>query len=210
MSDITNETRAHRADEALSYYVQEQLGEAVYSQESLGEHVTDLLSDLMHFCQSKDIGFDQCLRMAKLHYEAEHYVKDAENQPINQPINLAVILDGGIVQAVVTDTPEAFKGVNTMIIDYDIESTDDSLGLVPQGGDELKTAYIQQSYIDNAGIDLKRVAEFVSNKAYGADQERFAICGENPCEGCKDCNSDGDRCVNEDKCLAWQYYNGGV
>lgn len=141
--------------------------------------------------------------------KADRAIERAESaNPI--PINLAVILDGGLVQAVVTDAPEAFKGVNTMIIDYDtdcLDKDDESLGIVLQDDGALAAAYIRATSVESAGIDLARTADFVFDKAYGANQERFAICDINPCEGCKDCNSDGERCVNEDKCLAWQYYN---
>lgn len=143
---------------------------------------------------------DKCALCAAKNYIA----KIEEGQP--SPINLAIVLDGGLVQAVVTDSPEAFKGINTMIIDYDTDGPfveNDSLGIVPQGDGNLKTAYIYATSIENAGIDLARAADFVTDRAYGANQERFAICGHNPCENCKDCNLDGVRCVNEDKCLAW-------
>jgi len=87
---------------------------------------------------------------------AKNYiVKIEEGQP--SPINLAIVLDGGLVQAVVTDAPEAFKGVNTMIIDYDtdyLEKDDERLGIVPQGVGTLKSAYIWSTSVEQSGIDL--------------------------------------------------------
>lgn len=172
---------------------------------------TTLLKDLVGMLSEvEDIEHDQfgCQEECALCAAKNYIAKIEEGQP--SPINLAIVLDGGLVQAVVTDAPEAFKGVNTMIIDYDTECPDqdnERLGIVPQGDGKLVSAYICATSIEKAGIDLGRTADFVSDKAYGANQERFAICGNNPCEDCGDCNSDGERCINEDKCLAWQYYN---
>lgn len=126
------------------------------------------------------------------------------------PINLAIVLDGGLVQTVVTDAPEAFKGINTMIIDYDVDAPsveDNTLGIIPQSDGGLTAAYIQKTFVDRASIDLSLVNDFIKDRRYGSEREPAAVSGENPCEGCKDCNSDSNRCVNEDKCLAWQYYN---
>jgi len=172
---------------------------------------TTLLKDLVGMLSEvEDIEHDQfgCQEECALCAAKNYIAKIEEGQP--SPINLAIVLDGGLVQAVVTDAPEAFKGVNTMIIDYDTDcpdQDDEPLGIIPQGDGKLVSAYICATSIEKAGIDLGRTADFVSDKAYGANQERFAICGNNPCEDCGDCNSDGERCVNEDKCLAWQYYN---
>lgn len=41
---------------------------------------------------------------------------------------------------------------------------------------------------------------------YGSGQIAIAEAGNHPCEGCKDCNSDGDRCINEIECVAWDIY----
>ena len=138
----------------------------------------------------------------------ESTLEESKNKP-HPDTNLAIVIDGGLVQAVVTDNPAAFRGVNTVVIDYDtdyVEPDYETLGLVPQGGGNLKSAYIRATSIDAAGIDLKRTADFVTDKACGANRERFAICGKDPCDDCKDRILNGGRCVNEDKCLAWQYY----
>lgn len=128
----------------------------------------------------------------------------------NTPVNLAIVLDGGLVQAVVTDNPAVLKGVNTMIIDYDtdcLDQDDECLGLVLQQDESLANAYMRGISIDPATVDLGQVANFVSDEACGSTQQRKAICGGYPCEGCPDVNLDGDRCVNESKCLAWTRYH---
>lgn len=140
---------------------------------------------------------------------AEYTVEKAHEAQPQRTTNIAVVIDGGLVQEVITDNPEAFRGVKMVVIDYDTDSLDkddECLGLVIQGNKDLRNAYMRGVDIDIESIDLQRVADFISDKAYGANQERFAICGQNPCENCKDSNVDDGRCVNDGKCLAWLVY----
>jgi len=65
-----NESRVTRADNSMEFYVSEQLGEK-YRPDSKDENLIDLLADLMHFADSKDIDFETSLRMAKVNFEAE-------------------------------------------------------------------------------------------------------------------------------------------
>lgn len=126
------------------------------------------------------------------------------------PVNLAIVLDGGLVQAVVSDNPSAFMGVKSVVIDYDTDSPDpddECLGLVLQQDSSTVPAYMRGITIDQATIDLGQVDDFVSDKAIGNAQQRIAVCDGYPCEGSKDANTDGRRCVNETKCLAWTYYD---
>lgn len=177
----------------------------------ISSQAATLLKDLVEMISEvEDIEHDQfgCQEECPLCAAKNYIVKIEEGQP--SPINLAIVLDGGLVQAVVTDAPEAFKGINTMIIDYDCDAADphdDTLGIIPQSDGGFTEAFIQKTFIDRAGIDLSLVNDFIRDKRYGSQQERIAVCDEDPCEGCKDCNTDGKRCVNEDKCLAWQWYN---
>jgi hypothetical protein len=125
---------------------------------------------------------------------------------------LAIILDGGLVQAVVSDNPSAFAGVRTVIIDYDTDSLDpedECLGIVVQEDESMTPAYIRLETIEQATIDLTQLQDFVTDKAYGSTQQRIAACGDYPCKGCPDENSDGSRCVNDENCLAWHYYKSG-
>lgn len=125
------------------------------------------------------------------------------------PPTLAIVIDGGIVQTVVTDHPELFSDVRCVIVDYDVDAADpldDSIGVVVQQDGTLSDAYIQETMIDRSGIDLKEVVAFIDDTSYGAAQVRVAVYGDNPCDNCNDINSDGERCVNEEKCLAWRRY----
>jgi hypothetical protein len=65
---ITNEQRAYRAWMAARCY------QTTYDSSDskiTDETITDLLTDLMHFCDEQGIEFESCLRMANTHYEDE-------------------------------------------------------------------------------------------------------------------------------------------
>ena len=64
----TNEQRAQRAWQATWRYHQECDDP---DGDTTDETITDLLADLMHFCDEQGIEFDSCLRMANSHYNSE-------------------------------------------------------------------------------------------------------------------------------------------
>jgi hypothetical protein len=71
MSNITNETRAERAEAALMQYV-EAKGEVF---ENSSSEIADLIADLLHLAAKLDEGDDpieSTLRLARLHFDAEH------------------------------------------------------------------------------------------------------------------------------------------
>jgi hypothetical protein len=71
MTNITNETRAQRAEAALMQYV-EAKGEAF---ENSSREIADLIADLLHLSVQLDQGDDpveNTLRLARLHFDAEH------------------------------------------------------------------------------------------------------------------------------------------
>lgn len=55
-----NEERATRARTALL---------AHYN--NIFTEIIDLITDLMHLCEAEAIDFDECLRLANLHFDAE-------------------------------------------------------------------------------------------------------------------------------------------
>ena len=65
-----NETRVIRADNAMEFYVRQQLNE-IYNPASKDENLIDLITDLMHFAASDNIDFSASVRMATNHFEAE-------------------------------------------------------------------------------------------------------------------------------------------
>lgn len=70
VTDLTNATRSHAAYCAIAAY-QETKGCNVDKDGSNEEDVTDLLADLMHYCQKNGADFDICLSMAESHYQEE-------------------------------------------------------------------------------------------------------------------------------------------
>jgi hypothetical protein len=67
----TNETRARRAETVLQAYA-EARGEAY---EASSSEISDLIADLLHLSASMDQGDDaveSTLRLARMHFDAEH------------------------------------------------------------------------------------------------------------------------------------------
>jgi hypothetical protein len=63
---LANSERSDRANEALKKY-----GKLVGEDHFADECLTDLLCDLMHWCDRHQTEFDNCLRVGRMHYEAE-------------------------------------------------------------------------------------------------------------------------------------------
>lgn len=57
---LKNQDRARRLDEILPLYPEDQ-----------HTNVIDLLADLMHWCEQNDVSFEDTLRTARTHFEAE-------------------------------------------------------------------------------------------------------------------------------------------
>jgi hypothetical protein len=76
---------------------------------------------------------------------------------------LGVVLQGGIVQAIVSDQPELMADWNVMVIDYDTETTpDEDLTKVPQNDGSVSTAWSYLDSVTQTAIDLKAVYEALS------------------------------------------------
>lgn len=72
---------------------------------------------------------------------------------------LAVVIEGGLVQAVVTDQLDCFSPyLEVQVIDYDTDGVDDEdLILVPQGDGSTSEARGHIESITKAGIDIGRI-----------------------------------------------------
>ena len=68
ISEPTNEERADRIGCVMQSYCLA-LEERDFNNDQ--DDITDLLTDLMHFCQLNEYDFEESLRMARIHYEAE-------------------------------------------------------------------------------------------------------------------------------------------
>jgi hypothetical protein len=80
----TNRTRALRAETALRNYV-EAKGEAF---EANGSEISDLIADLLHLAASSDQGEDgveTTLRLARMHFDAEHGNPEEEAEDETPP-----------------------------------------------------------------------------------------------------------------------------
>lgn len=78
----------------------------------------------------------------------------AEEEAQPKP-KLAIILEGGLVQCVISDRPELFAGFDVCVIDYDSEGADDDeIFLVRQGDGSREEACVGHHEVTLAGIDL--------------------------------------------------------
>jgi hypothetical protein len=86
-------------------------------------------------------------------------VRQAEDAP--KP-KLAIVLDGGLVQCVVSDRPEMFAGLEVLTIDYDTDGADDDeLSSVPQAGGTDEEAVVGWHDITQATINLRDITPLV-------------------------------------------------
>lgn len=73
---------------------------------------------------------------------------------------LAVVLQGGLVQAIVSNHPELMKGWNVLVIDYDTEGAEEGeIFQVPQEDGTISKALARFEAVEEAGIHLEQVVE---------------------------------------------------
>ena len=82
--------------------------------------------------------------------------------------NIAVVLEGGVVQEIVTDCSDAFGGINFIVIDYDKEDYREA-DLVPvvQGDGSAVTAYAEFLPLEESAIDLAGLSESLAARHGG-------------------------------------------
>lgn len=81
----------------------------------------------------------------------------AEKAPDKLP-SLAVIMEGGLVQDIVSDMPEAVKVEAIYVIDYDTEGSDRTdMSFVRQSDGQYAIAFVHDEGIGKAKIDLAQV-----------------------------------------------------
>lgn len=74
-----------------------------------------------------------------------------------QPI-VAVVVEGGLVQCLTSNWPDAVPPVTFMVIDYDTEGCDkDEMVAIPQGDGTVENAYAKLEALGKAEIDLEAV-----------------------------------------------------
>ena len=78
----------------------------------------------------------------------------------HEPPAVAIILEGGLVQCIVSDRPGGIQSMNVMVLDYDTEGADeDELLQVPQKDGSVSTATGRYLGFDQAEIGLAEVME---------------------------------------------------
>jgi hypothetical protein len=76
------------------------------------------------------------------------------------PPTMAIILEGGLVQCIVSDHPGNFPPMNFMVLDYDTEGADEEeLLQVPQKDGSVSTATGRYLGFDQADIGLAAVMD---------------------------------------------------
>lgn len=79
-------------------------------------------------------------------------------------MTIAVILEGGRVQCVVSDDPADF-GKEITVIDYDTEDASaDELSVVPQDDGSYADAIVHKERVSEALIDLKGIRELTEKE----------------------------------------------
>ncbi len=87
---------------------------------------------------------------------ASHQKVPARTKAGNRCLRLAVVLEGGIVQSVIADQPEAAPAV--AIIDYDVDGQEpEALSLITQSDGSQSKAYIVEPWIEPTRINLDEV-----------------------------------------------------
>lgn len=71
---------------------------------------------------------------------------------------LAIVMEGGLIQSLVSNVPEAYSGHKLLVIDYDDEGTpDEDLTHIPQQDGSTADAICHMEDVDKATIDLAAV-----------------------------------------------------
>ncbi len=98
---------------------------------------------------------------ARMHQQDQIIAEDAVSNILAKiaaapRITLGVVVEGGMIQSVVSDNPLALAAVDVVVIDYDTDDADETtLYQVRQGDGSLSTAHVHAEAIDPAAIDLR-------------------------------------------------------
>jgi len=85
----------------------------------------------------------------------------------HEPPAVAIILEGGLVQCIVSDRPDDIQPMNLLLLDYDTEGADeDELLQVPQKDGSVSTATGRYLGFDQADIGLADVIEQLDKRGW--------------------------------------------
>lgn len=89
----------------------------------------------------------------------------AAHSPVGPGPILAVVMEGGVIQAIVSHHPERFKGIAAMVIDYDTDgASKEDLVDVPQPDGTVAVAYVCGIEVHSASIGLDQVKKNLDGK----------------------------------------------
>ena len=87
-------------------------------------------------------------------------VRNVLSERRHEPPTVAVILEGGLVQSIVSDRPKDIQTMNLMVIDYDTDGADEEeLLQVPQKDGSVSTATGRYLGFEKADIGLATVLD---------------------------------------------------
>ena len=94
-------------------------------------------------------------------------VRNVVSERRQEPPTVAVILEGGLVQCVVSDRPNDIQPMNLMVLDYDTEGADEEeLLQVPQKDGSVSTATGRYLGFEHADIGLASVMDQIDARGW--------------------------------------------
>ena len=94
-------------------------------------------------------------------------VRNVVSQRRQEPPTVAVILEGGLVQCIVSDRPNDIQPMNLMVLDYDTEGADEEeLLQVPQKDGSVSTATGRYLGFEHADIGLASVMDQIDARGW--------------------------------------------
>jgi len=94
-------------------------------------------------------------------------VRNVVSQRRQEPPTVVVILEGGLVQCIVSDRPNDIQPMNLMVLDYDTEGADEEeLLQVPQKDGSVSTATGRYLGFEHADIGLASVMDQIDARGW--------------------------------------------
>jgi hypothetical protein len=140
--------------------------------------LTDLLGDLMHWCDRNALNFDDELSRARMHYEAETAAEDPTPKPVAEdsaaalPCHPIKSEPGGTVTTK-TYKAEFFTAADYAFSNFEAETPEQALQLARQFYDDNLIELDFRSYDDNAGLDQIQIWERGTLATWESDDFRL-------------------------------------
>ena len=100
-------------------------------------------------------------------FALREWVRSVLSERHQEPPTVAVILEGGLVQSIVSDRPGDIQPMNLMVLDYDTEGADEEeLLQVPQKDGSVSTATGRYLGFEHADIGLASVMDQIDARGW--------------------------------------------